>query len=222
MPEQHAKGLPASHMETTGNPEVGSRLKAARLASGLTQKDVLERLGRPREHNSWLSNKETGKRALNQDELAAFANLYGISVDSLLGIGSSGPENILERLGSISESLVAVPVYGMEAHAGFASGSIHDYVYSNPPPTAVSRRLAALRVRGDCLVPDVMDGYLIVVDGERTAQPGDIIVISDGEEVNVCRLAVRNGKPVATNNDGTLDLEQVTIEGVVIQISRDL
>ena len=222
MPNQHGIDGTDSHSETTGNPDVGGRLKAARLAAGFTQRGALAALGRSVLNNSWLSNKETGKRALNQDELAGFANLYGVSVDSLLGLSNTGPENILERLGSISESLVAVPVYGMEAHAGFASGSIHDYVYSNPPPTAVSRRLAALRVRGDCLVPDVMDGYLIVVDGERTAQPGDIIVISDGEEVNVCRLELRDGKPVATNNDGTLDLEQVTIEGVVIQISRDL
>lgn len=213
MPEKH---------EYTGSVEVGARLQAARQAADMTQRDALLALGRDQYNTSWISNKETGKRNLNPEELVAFARLYKVSADSLIGVETGGPENVLARLGSISESLIAVPVYDMEAHAGFASGSVRDYSYRNPPPTAVSKHLIAITVRGDCLVPDVMDGYFIVVDTERTAKAGDIIVISDGEEVHVCRLETRGGKPVAVNNDGTLDLESVRIEGVVIQISRDL
>ncbi len=213
MPDQH---------EYTGSVEVGARLQKARIAAGLTQRQALQALGRDPYNTSWISNKETGKRNLNPDELAAFARLYRVTTDSLVGVDTSGPENVLARLGAISESLVAVPVYDMEAHAGFASGSVRDYSYRNPPPTAVSKHLVAITVRGDCLVPDVMDGYFIVVDTERTAKAGDIIVISEGEEVHVCRLEQRGKRLVATNNDGTMDLETVRIEGVVIQISRDL
>ena len=209
--------------ERSGNPEVGRRLALARERAGLTQRDVMERFGRPRENNSWLSNKETGRRAVNQDELREFARLYGVSVDELLGLPKrEEPQDALSRLGQVISGLVAIPVYDLEAHAGFASGSILDYSYREVPATAVSKNLKGVRVRGDCLVPDVMDGYLIIIDTERTAKPGDFIVVSDSEETHVARLEIRRGKPVAVNNEGLLDLDAVRIAGVVIQISRDL
>jgi transcriptional regulator with XRE-family HTH domain len=51
-----------------------ARLKAARLAAGLTQTAVAQALGRPQ---SYVSKTESGERRLDPIELAALAGLYG-------------------------------------------------------------------------------------------------------------------------------------------------
>lgn len=61
------------------------RLKAARIAAGLTQSEVAKKLGRPQ---SFVSKSESGERRIDVIELEAFARLYGCSLTSLLPKGS--------------------------------------------------------------------------------------------------------------------------------------
>lgn len=60
--------------------ELGAKLKAARLAAGLTQLDVAIRLRLAR---STVSMIESGSRPLRDGELSKLATLYGVSVASL-------------------------------------------------------------------------------------------------------------------------------------------
>lgn len=60
------------------------RLRAARLAAGLTQVQVAKKL---RKRQSWVSNCETGERRIDPIELEDFAKLYGKPVPFFL----SGP-----------------------------------------------------------------------------------------------------------------------------------
>jgi len=63
-------------MARTRRPEYRrflARLRAARLAIGLTQVEVARRLGRPQ---SFVSKSETGERRLDIVELASLARLY--------------------------------------------------------------------------------------------------------------------------------------------------
>lgn len=62
--------------------QLGARLRAAREAARLTQRDVAARLGI---HQPSVVVIENGKRAVTALELARLARLYGVSTDTLLG-----------------------------------------------------------------------------------------------------------------------------------------
>lgn len=53
--------------------QVTEKLKQARTDSGLTQKQVAEKLGKPQ---SYVSKSESGERRLDVTELKAFADIY--------------------------------------------------------------------------------------------------------------------------------------------------
>ncbi len=57
------------------------RLRAARMASGLTQEDVARSFDRPQ---SFVSKCESGERRVDVVELELFARLYGRSVTYFL------------------------------------------------------------------------------------------------------------------------------------------
>jgi len=58
------------------------RLKARRLELGKTQVEVAKILRKPQ---SFVSKVESGERRLDPLELRGIADLYGISIDRLLG-----------------------------------------------------------------------------------------------------------------------------------------
>ncbi|MCZ7652667.1 MAG: helix-turn-helix transcriptional regulator [Thermoanaerobaculia bacterium] len=62
------------------------RLRAARVAAGLTQKDVAIAFER---NQSWVSKCETGERRVDPIELAAFAELYRQPLDFFLEVPAS-------------------------------------------------------------------------------------------------------------------------------------
>jgi len=58
-----------------------SALREARLAAGLTQLDVAERLGT---YASYVSKCESGERRVDVVELAQFCDVYGVPLAKLL------------------------------------------------------------------------------------------------------------------------------------------
>jgi len=58
------------------------RLRAARLAAGLSQTTVAQAMGLPRPAITWL---ESGDRRVEACELVDLARLYGVTVAQLLG-----------------------------------------------------------------------------------------------------------------------------------------
>lgn len=74
-------------MNSARNPKYKAfleRLRAARRETGLTQAAVAKRLGRPQ---SFVSKCESGERRVDVIELAAFARVYGKSVEFFLKQG---------------------------------------------------------------------------------------------------------------------------------------
>ncbi|MFP4438472.1 MAG: helix-turn-helix domain-containing protein [Chloroflexaceae bacterium] len=66
-------------------------MRAARKRAELTQIEVAQRLGKPQ---SYVSKCESGERRVDAVEVAAFARLYGVSVEELV---SSTPEGYVEE-----------------------------------------------------------------------------------------------------------------------------
>ncbi|MCJ7805829.1 helix-turn-helix transcriptional regulator [Patescibacteria group bacterium] len=66
---------------TTEYKDLIERLREARLAKGLTQIEVSERL---KKGQSFISKVEGGQRRLDIVELKTLANVYGVDVSELI------------------------------------------------------------------------------------------------------------------------------------------
>jgi len=71
-----------NHESAPDGPELAERIRQERTYVGLSQADVAEALGIPR---AAVSALETGKRRVSGLELGRLAELFGTSVDRLLG-----------------------------------------------------------------------------------------------------------------------------------------
>lgn len=76
--QSHEGAADANHE----GPELAERIRQERMYVGLSQADVAEVLGIPR---AAVSALETGKRRVSGLELGRLAELFGTSVDRLLG-----------------------------------------------------------------------------------------------------------------------------------------
>lgn len=65
------------------------RLRAARVAAGLTQEQVATKLGKPQ---SFVSKSENGERRVDAVEFADLAAIYGIAMDDLVA-GRTSPRS---------------------------------------------------------------------------------------------------------------------------------
>lgn len=82
--------------------ELGRNLAAARLARGLTQEQVAERLGIDMET---VSRAERGVSWPTLPRLLSFADLYDVSISSLLQHSSSRTKDVAEDLRSHLDQL---------------------------------------------------------------------------------------------------------------------
>jgi repressor LexA len=92
--------------------------------------------------------------------------------------------------------------------------------------SAAGETLFALRVRGDSMVgAGILDGDLVIVRQQQTADDGDIVVALVGEEATVKRLKRRNGAvDLVPENPGmaaiTVSPEDLRIQGKVVAVER--
>ena len=72
-----------------------SRLREARRRAGLTQAEVVARLGKPQ---SFVSKCESGERRVDFVELLQFSELYGVQVSFFVQLDVDDPFTFLDRL----------------------------------------------------------------------------------------------------------------------------
>lgn len=88
--------------------QLARRLRATRVAHGLTQAEVAKALGL---HRPTITEIEAGRRSVSSEELYAFSRLYGAPVSDLLGerrIGKRDPDGRTTQPGhrsAIEESI---------------------------------------------------------------------------------------------------------------------
>lgn len=150
---------------------------------------------------SWVSNLERGKIGLqpSYDVIVAWARMLGVTADQLvLGGPDDAPPpeepiaQVLNRIGAwLHDERAAI------RHDQAGSGGRGTYIEEGEGGPLVgrsrrmqSRQLYVIRLEGDCLVPEARTGDLVVFDPERPAEPDDLVVAVDGEQVFVKYLKV--------------------------------
>lgn len=141
-----------------------NNLKAARKAKKLTQIEVANAIGLSQSSYSYWENSDV---KIEPSALSKLAELFGVTVDYLIG-ASDTPQNS-----------VSVPVLG-SVPAGIPLEAIENILDWEEIPAAMcagGREYFALRVTGDSMWPDYLEGDVVIVRKSPTCESGDVCVV---------------------------------------------
>ena len=197
------------------------RLKEARKKSRLTQTDVAKIIGISQ---TGYSDWETGKNRVDARSLGRLAELYGVTVNYLLGID----ENDAPVKG------VRIPVLGSVA-AGIPIEAIQDIVdYEEiDADMAAAGEYFGLRIKGSSMEPRIREGDVVIVRRQEEAETGDtVVVLVNGDSATVKRIKIEpNGIALIPNNPAydtrfysaaEVELLPVHIVGKVVELRGKL
>lgn len=166
------------------------RLREARKAKGLTQVEVSRIIGISQ---NGYSDWETGKNRVDARSLGRLAELYGVTVNYLLGIDEN----------DAPAKSVRIPVLGSVA-AGIPIEAIQDIVdYEEiDADMAAAGEYFGLRIKGSSMEPRIREGDVVIVRRQEEAETGDtVVVLVNGDSATVKRIKIEpNGIALIPNN----------------------
>lgn len=174
-----------------------------------------------------ISRFFSGKQPIPDEVMFAVAELIEMPWEQFrLAIGDDLP---LPNTAGVMSRLVPIRVIDQEASASVRAGiPVEDVVYLTESDLRFApSNYAGIRVRGDCMEPDINDGDLVAVELGAPFQSGDIVaaeVLRDGRaEVHVKRVRQRGLKWFLVDNQGeSLEIQPENVAGLVIKVVRDL
>ncbi len=210
------------------NLELGQRLESRRTALGLTLDDVALRVGVAK---STIQRYEKGKiEKLKLPVIDAIAAALDADPAWLLGktetVGPYAPPPAVQ--------IVRVPVLGL-VPAGIPIEAIEDIVDWEEIPAAMcsgERQYFGLRVKGDSMYPEYLDGDTIIVRKTPVFESGDVCVVYvNGFDATLKRVKVdesgawtlfpRNPEyPPKTYSAEEVRTVPLSIAGVVVELRR--
>jgi repressor LexA len=141
------------------------RLKEARKKKGLTQVEVAQAIGISQ---NGYSDWERGRNRVDHDSLTKLAELYGVSADYLIGKDSAP-----------NPAFIRIPVLG-NVPAGIPLEAIEDIVDWEDLPadmTSGGKEYFGLKVKGDSMYPEYLDGDTVIVRKTPSCNSGDVCVV---------------------------------------------
>ena len=144
------------------------RLRQAMFLSGLRQKDICEKTGFS---DSQMSNWHKGRYRPNAEAMAKIAKALGVSVEYLLGKEDVSPAKltkpIVREIPVLGKVAAGVPIIAQEDVRG---------------TIMTDKDCFALRITGDSMSPRIMDGDIVLVHPQDSAEDGDLVIaLIDGE-----------------------------------------
>ena len=144
-----------------------NRLRELRKAKRMTQTDVASLVGIGQSAYSFW---ESGRSKIDDASLRKLAAIFGVSVDYLLGGDDED---------SAAEAFLRIPVVG-SVPAGIPIDAIEDIVDWEEIPqamTAGGKEYFGLRVKGDSMYPEYLDGDTVIVRRQPCCDNGDVCVV---------------------------------------------
>lgn len=214
----------------------GSRLAELRTQRGISQAELARRVGWT---SGYVSLIEGNKRLVDalprHDFMVRLADVLGVEVEDLAsGVGKGTlPRRVLtddELFAKIGAGYVEdIPVIDDVLVSAGPGSAIPQDIDDTLPQRSRRRHFKHLRtlaVTGRCLEPELRHGDFVVIDRDRAAEPGKLVVaVRDEEEALIKRLVERDGLLYLATNDGRPDLpvdDHVRILGPVVAYQRML
>lgn len=212
-------------MSDLGNKEVFAKnLKYYMNLYKKSRNDIVEALGFSyTTFTSW----ETGVNYPRIDKIEMLANYFNISKADLIEdkYKDSPPRTKGIRIPILGRVVAGIPLEAIEDIEGYEEIT---------PAIASKGEYFALRVKGDSMTPFILDGDIVIVRKQETADSGDIvIVLVNGDEATVKEIKIREdglmliGKNVAVYSPRFYNLHEieelpVKIIGKVVEVRRSL
>ena len=201
-----------------------NNLRAARKKKGLTQTEVADYIGIGQ---SGYSDWERGKaKRIDREALARLAQLFGVTVDYLLG----------DEAAELPQAGIRIPVLG-SVPAGIPLEAIEDIRDWEEIPAdmcAGGREYFALEVQGDSMWPDYLPGDIVIVRKSPRCESGDVCVVyvngydatlkavKLGEDGSLSIIPKNTSYPPRTFSREEVEALPVSIAGVVVELRRKI
>lgn len=195
-----------------------NRIKELRLSKAIKQVDFAKMLG---VSQATVSGWESEKYQPDRDTLIKMASYFDVSVDYLIG---NSPVKKEKKKG------VQIPVLG-EVRAGYPMEAVENIIDYEEIDEETARRgeFFALRIKGDSMEPRFVEGDVVIVRKQETADSGDIVVaLVNGDSATIKKLKRhQNGitlvpsnaayEPMYYSSEEIMELP-VTILGKVVEL----
>lgn len=195
-----------------------NRIKELRLSNAIKQVDFAKMLG---VSQATVSGWESEKYQPDRDTLIKIASYFDVSVDYLIG---NSPVKKEKKKG------VQIPVLG-EVRAGYPMEAVENIIDYEEIDEETARRgeFFALRIKGDSMEPRFVEGDVVIVRKQQTADSGDIVVaLVNGDSATIKKLKRHQDgitlvptnlayEPMYYSNEEIMDLP-VTILGKVVEL----
>lgn len=155
-----------------------NRIKELRLSNAIKQVDFAKMLG---VSQATVSGWESEKYQPDRDTLIKIASYFDVSVDYLIG---NSPVKKEKKKG------VQIPVLG-EVRAGYPMEAVENIIDYEEIDEETARRgeFFALRIKGDSMEPRFVEGDVVIVRKQQTADSGDIVVaLVNGDSATIKKL----------------------------------
>lgn len=198
-------------------------LRALRKNRGMSMKELGKVLG---VSEGAVSQYETGKREADYETTLKAAEYFGCTVDYLLRGGEENPQKDVIRIPVLGTVPAGIPLEAIE--------DIQDWEELPAGMAAGGREYFGLRVKGDSMYPQFLDGDTVIVRKQDSCTSGDICVVYvNGYDATL--------KQVQLGDDGSITLKPrnpeypprtytaseseslpISIAGVVVELRRKI
>lgn len=197
------------------------RLREARKAKGLTQVEVSRIIGISQ---NGYSDWETGKNRVDARSLGRLAELYGVTVNYLLGIDENDAPAKGVRIPVLGSVAAGIPIEAIQ--------DIEDYEEIDADMAAAGEYFG-LMIKGSSMEPRIREGDVVIVRRQEEAETGDtVVVLVNGDSATVKRIKIEpNGIALIPNNPAydtrfysaaEVELLPVRIIGKVVELRGKL
>lgn len=203
---------------------IKENIKALRESHDLSQKELAKIAGVT---DKAVSSWETGEREPRMGAIQKIADYFGLRKSDIIEDSPSltPPRTKGIRIPILGRVVAGVPLEAIEDIEGYEEIT---------PAMASKGEYFALKVKGASMTPFILDGDIVIVRKQETADSGDIvIVLVNGDEATVKEIKIREdglmliGKNVVVYSPRFYNLHEieelpVKIIGKVVEVRRSL
>ena len=175
--------------------EMNDRLSELRSAAKLTQNAVAKAVGVSR---AAVTQWESGLTKPKGEYIHALAKLYGCTTGYILHGEQTGGDNIVYADIGIRKipiiNYVQAGCWTESAECRELDGSIK-YITTD---LDVGSRTFAVEIQGDSMLPEFLEGDVVMIDPDEPPHPGDFVVAKNGEH----EATFKKYKPRGYNAEG--------------------
>lgn len=179
---------------------LGHKIRDLRKSLGLTQGQLAQKIGLT--DHSFMSKIENDKGSLNSRQLFVLAEIFGISIDSLLSPSGEDGEPFPAQQAARSKGF-SLSIDELDVRANGDDSLLHEGMAEEKitarwqiptnilkaQTTAPSESLKIITVFGDSMAPDFLPGERVLVDtGDRSPSPPGVFVLWDGFGLVIKRI----------------------------------